>query len=446
MQTITRGVEFDLSSGSFQYDGLTLSGGGTAQINRYNAKLVSLTDGAKVSGNDAIKYQNRQFEISGAVELIGKKFETDEKIRCGLIKGTVKEITLNGFFVDGNYIQIQDDSYDGVKIVGGKIATIEGVKGSAKISGNGLANISILATGSGSFTISGKTYKISGDSDGAEFVTDSHGNLAEIKGLAGSVEGNFENAVSVNGKAIQITGASTIKIASDGEKITEIANVAGDLVTADGKSYRKDVRVYELGGAEKLTTSADGTIIFNGNKFETSAGKTFNLDISDNVSEINKAQNDNISANVLEVDNVAEKLKLSTTDNLEEVFGDFSEGLMVNGVFVRVTDSTNFVVKNDDENVYIETTAADKFTINGKTFETSADKTIFKLDASGNVSEIVTDKFYLYPDSDSYLIGGDFSDEIIFNGQKILRDGHQCHEHFYWREDVDWDRPSAKCG
>ena len=416
VKTITRGVEFDLSTGTFRYDGLTLSGSGTAQINRYNTSLISLTDGAKVSGSDESKYNNRQFEIEGTVELIGKKFETDKQISCGLIKGKVNEISLNGFFVDGEYVDIQSDCYDTVKVADGKIASIEGVKTSANIAGNGLSNISIATTGSGEFTIKGKTYKISGDSDGVTFVTDSHGNISEINGLAGSVEGNFENRISVNGKVIRLTGLNSVQVTSDGTNITEISNVAGDLVTADGKTYRKDVRVYDLGGAEKLTTSADGTIIFNGNKFKASAGKTFTLDSSGNVSGIGK--NAIASANVAESDNLA-TIDLTTTDGLEEVFGDFSEGLTVNGVFVRVTDSTNFVVKDDGENIYIETTAADTFTINGKTFDTYADKTIFKLDTDGNVSEIVTDNFYLYPDEETYLIAGDFNDEIIFNGKKF---------------------------
>ena len=93
VQTITRGVEFDLSTGAFEYDGLTLAGNGSAQINRYNARLISLTDGAKVSSDDESKYNCRQFEINGAVELIGKKFETDKQISCGLIKGKVNEIS-----------------------------------------------------------------------------------------------------------------------------------------------------------------------------------------------------------------------------------------------------------------------------------------------------------------------------------------------------------------
>ena len=147
-----------------------------------------------------------------------------------------------------------------------------------------------------------------------------------------------------------------------------------------------------MDGAEKLKISADGTIIFNGNKFETSA---------ENFCTMN----------------------LLPTDVLEKVVGDFSEGFLVNGVLVKVTDSANFVVKDDEENVYIETTAADTFNINGKTFETFADKTIFKLDADGNVSEIVTDRFYLYPDEEAYLIEGDFSDEIIFNGKKFCVTG-----------------------
>ncbi len=430
-QTITRGVEFDLSSGTFQFDGLTLSGSGKAQINRYNASLISLTNGAKVSGSDATKYQNRQFEISGAVELIGKKFDTNEQIRCGFInvQETIEgqTITLRGFYVDDKYVNIQSDCYDAVKVVDKKISSIEGVKNSAEITGNGLSKISIVTTESGEFSISGEKYKITDDSDGVTFVTDSHGNVAEINGLNGSVEGNFENKISVNGKAIEISGASSVKVTSDGSNVSEISNVAGDSVTTGGKTYRKNVRVYELGGAKKLTTSADGTIIFSGGKaFEMSAGKTFELDEAGNISGIETVQSDSATsaANILETsEEDFSTINLSTTSGLDEVIGDFSEGLTVNGVLVRVTDSTNFAVKNDAENVYIETTAPDTFTINGKTFETSADKTIFKLDKDGNVSEIVTDRFYLYPDNETYLINGDFSDEIIFNGQKFCVTG-----------------------
>ncbi|MBR0060958.1 MAG: hypothetical protein IJP68_05705, partial [Selenomonadaceae bacterium] len=433
-QTITHGVEFDLSSGKFEYDGLTLEGSGTAQINRYNASLISLTDGAKVTGDEESKYFNRQFEINGAVELVGKKFETDSPTRCALLNiqytweisagDESKEflVTMSGFIVGDKYVQIKSDSYDGVKVVDGKLASIEGVKNSAQITGSGLSNVTILTTESGEFSVRGRGFKISGDSDGVTFITDSHGNISEINGLTGSVEGSFENEILINGKAVRLTGASAVKVTSDGKNITEISNVAGDLT--DDKAYCKDVRVYELGGAEKLTTSADGTIIFSGNKFKASAGKTFELDSSGNVSGI--AQTDKlVSANETDLLTSAEEdlstINLATTDGLEQVFGDFSEGLTVNGVFVKVTDSTNFVVKNDDESVYIETTAADTFTINGKTFTTQAEKTIFKLDADGNVGEIVTDSFY--PDKEVYLIEGDFNDEIIFNGKKFCVTG-----------------------
>ena len=79
--------------------------------------------------------------------------------------------------------------------------------------------------------ICNKTYKISDDSDGVTFVTDSHGDISEINGLAGSVEGNVANKISVNGKAVRLTGASSI--------------------TADDKTYRKDVHVQI--GDDRLT-------------------------------------------------------------------------------------------------------------------------------------------------------------------------------------------------
>ncbi len=430
----------------------------------HNKPVIYSADGKEITLNDAASLttgdETKTFKCeAGSYTVNGRSFETSapltfsadtKEIRIPL-SDAATEIYFDGVKVSGisgrelvfdsDKVTIPNDasiniiSPNAVKlnlaagdytIDGKKVTSTGGVKTSAEIGGNGLPADSITTTESGEFKIHDKTYKITGDRDGVTFLTDSRGMVSEIKGLEGSVEGNFENAIRVNGKAIQISGASSIKVTSDGEKITEISNVAGDLITTNGKTYRKNVRVYELGGAEKLTTSADGTIIFSGNKFETSAGKTFTLDEKGNVSGIEKAQAANVSANVLEDDSIEENLatiNLSTTNNLDEVFGDFSEGLTVNGVFVKVTDSTNFIVKNDDENVYIETTAPDNFTINGKTFTTYADKTIFKLDASGNVSEIVTDKFYLYPEENVYLIEGDFSDEIIFNGQKFCVTG-----------------------
>ena len=430
-ESVKRGIKFDLSTGKIKFDGLTLEGTGTAQITQYNPGLVILTDGAKVTaGQNKFKYFNRRFLFEGTVDIVGKKFESDEQVRGGFIyfetseaewdddgNYTEKTTLTTGFVVENKYVEIQNSLYDSVKIVEGKISSVEGVKNLADIAGDGTANISIVTKGSGFFTIGGKEYKITGDKDGVTFVTDDSGNVAEVKGLDGTIEGNFENEISVNSKAIQITGASTIKVTTDGENITEIANVAGDLVTTDGKTYRKDVRIINAGGAEKLTTSADGTIIFNDKNFSTSAGKTFTLDSSGNVSEISSVTK--VLAAYSE-ENVA-TINLTTTDGLDEVIGDFSEGLTVNGVFVRVTDSTNFIVKDDDEYIYIETTAADTFTINGKTFETKADKTIFKLDANGNVCEIVTDRFL--PGEDAYLIDGDFNDEIIFNGKKFCVTG-----------------------
>ena len=75
-----------------------------------------------------------------------------------ILEGT--PITLRGFFVDDNYVQIQDDSYESVKVVGKKITSIEGVKTSAEITGNGLPNASIVTTGNGEFKIHDNTYKI----------------------------------------------------------------------------------------------------------------------------------------------------------------------------------------------------------------------------------------------------------------------------------------------
>ena len=78
---------------------------------------------ATVNGDD--KVYNRQFAINGTVELIGKKFETNQQIRCGLLntKDTDGK-TLSGFIVRAEYVLIQDNCYDAVKVVDKKISSI----------------------------------------------------------------------------------------------------------------------------------------------------------------------------------------------------------------------------------------------------------------------------------------------------------------------------------
>lgn len=68
--------------------------------------MISLTDGATVSGDDSIKIP----------------------------------FVFSGFVVGDKYVSIKDDFYDGVKVVDRKISSIEGFKNSAKITGNGLSS------------------------------------------------------------------------------------------------------------------------------------------------------------------------------------------------------------------------------------------------------------------------------------------------------------------
>ena len=436
-ETMEQGIKFDLSTGKVQYDGLTLEGTGTAQITAYNPDVIALTDGAIVTaGDDPFSYYNRNFLVEGDVVIVGKQFRSDKQVNAGLVYFQTSTATLNpdgtyvsetttttGFVVENKYVNIQSDCYDFVKVVDGKIATIEGVKTPADISGDGIQNVSILTDGGGLFTINGKLYNVSNNSVGVIFQTDSNGNVSNIKWQRGAVTANFENAININDKAVQVAGASQIKVAGDENGVTEISQVEGDW---SGNS-RKDVQVYNAGGASSFSTSDAGTIIFNGKTFKTDAAKLFTLDTAGNVSAISALSSGNLyrlADNSAAADSVEENsstMTLDTTNGLEEISGDFSEGITVNGVFVKVTDSTDFVVKEDDENIYIETTSAGDFTINGKTFETEADKTIFKLDDAGNVSEIVTDTFF--PDTEAYLIDGDFRDEIIFNGKKFCVTG-----------------------
>ena len=324
-----------------------------------NAQTEIDFDGVKVSGSDESKYQNWQFEITVTVELIGKKFETNQQIRCALLN------------------------------------ILEGVKASAKINGNGLANVFIVVTQSGSFTIGGN----------------SHGNISEINGIAGSVEGNFENAISVNGKAIRLTDTSSIKVTSDGERITEISNVAGD---SDG-IYRKDVRVYELGGAgeiiisDKTLSTSDDFIGVLGLSSEglVDSVEDFIGTISGELGGIKLAgvtidneDNFNVTSN---------SEKITTLENLQDgsfTCGDLS-GLTINGATISVANSKDFtapiiagelnlrglkdsaIVENSGAAVNYTVEESGDFLIGETEFKLTGDTPLtFTTDADGIVQEI----------------------------------------------------------
>ena len=101
-ETIQRGIKFDLSTGTVEFDSLSLESSSTAQISQQNPELVILTDGAivKALGDNKFKYYNRRFAFEGAVEIVGKKFESDRQVRGGLIYFETSEAEWNE---DGTY-------------------------------------------------------------------------------------------------------------------------------------------------------------------------------------------------------------------------------------------------------------------------------------------------------------------------------------------------------
>jgi len=204
----------------------------------HNKPVIYSLDGKEITLNDAASLttgdETKTFKCeAGSYTVNGRSFETSapltfsadtKEIRIPL-SDAATEIYFDGVKVSG--ISGRELVFDSDKVTiptgasiniispnavnlnlaagdytidGKKVLSTGGVKTSAEIGGNGLPADSITTTESGEFSIHGRQYKISDDRDGVTFLTDSRGMVSEIKGLEGSVEGNFENAIRVNGK------------------------------------------------------------------------------------------------------------------------------------------------------------------------------------------------------------------------------------------------------
>ena len=156
----------------------------------------------------------------------------------------------SGFGVGTETIVITNDDAYTVVAATGDIESVVGISAGATVNPNA-GKIDVVTDSEGAFTIGEKTVTISGDTQVAFGVSDSV--VTSISSLEGAVIGNFNDALTVDGGRIEISGENAVTVSANSDsKITEISGIGGaDTVT-----------VASAGGAQTIVADSNGTFQF----------------------------------------------------------------------------------------------------------------------------------------------------------------------------------------
>lgn len=205
-------------------------------------------------------------------------------------------------------------------------------------------------TGDGTFNFGGKSYKITGDSDGVIFYIDDDGNVSGVEGLDGTISADFSDGLNINGENIQVVGDKNnlVSVGANSQGIDEINGVNGDNVTIQGS-------------ANNIITTSAGTF--------TIGEQIFTVDV---LSGVTFALTQNIVTSILNL--------------VGNITGDFSNGININGTNIKVSGG-NVTVSATEEGVTSIKTSAGTFTIGNRTFTVDNDAT-FQLDSDATVTGV----------------------------------------------------------
>lgn len=172
----------------------------------------------------------------------------------GIVKGNLKDVTVNGETID-----IVGDSDDFLGAAGtldeSAIAAVGNVGGSA-VTINEVGSASALLTdAAGVYTFTKSSQVFDTDDEELVFLLNKGEEVTEILGLEKSVTGSFTDIKAVNGVSFAVADADdvlTIVGKEDLKGISEIAGVTGDATIDD------------VGGASFVSTDSDGVFTFAG--------------------------------------------------------------------------------------------------------------------------------------------------------------------------------------
>lgn len=288
----------DLKAGStvIQAAGITqiLTIGGESGLGEFTFGASSAAKTYTVAG-DSASVDGVTFTMDGNIAVTGiSGVDNTESVT-----GALANLALNGTSV---VIDEATEGYDGYTFSGVSFA---GLQSGDKVLDAG--DIADFITGaSGAFEILGTSMAIDGDSSVVFSVADDA--LTGIRDLAGTATGDFQEELGVNNETIKVTGDSSVAVEGDNEVVTAIGNVGGGSIALE-----------QIGSASTVATDADGVFAF------VEAQQIFGTSTSDGVTF---GIEDNKVTSITGVDQEGER-----------VWGDFSEGISVDGNLVQVENS-----------------------------------------------------------------------------------------------------------
>lgn len=259
------GVEFKLAdSTGLSYDGMNLTGSGSAEVN--SDGKVTLTDGAIAENTTG-----KTLTIAGAVQLDDKTVKVDE--------ATEVSSTDKGLNVGETELEVEGDE-DGyiINITEGAITGLENIGSASGVTVSGLDDASIKSDKSGYLTVGDKTFWTSDNS--VTWIDD--GQIAEVVDVEGTVKGDFSDGLTVNGENIQVQSDknSEVEVIADADGVTAIQATEADKYTINGKQYETggEIKFNMSGGAVTGVETDDATFAIGQNETAfTVNNETLNL-------------------------------------------------------------------------------------------------------------------------------------------------------------------------
>ena len=410
--TTADGVKLDIAkSDALTYNGMQLSDAGTATI---ESSSITVSGGAIVTNTT-----NKVLTVDGTAYLDEKTINAAE----------ATEVTARALGIDVGDRSLtvtgDEDGYT-INLADNDIAGLEEIGGSNGVTVDGGGNATVQTDMAGAVTAEDETYTHSNSEVNYGLRSDK---ISSISG-AGTIVGDFNSARTVNGDALQITGADEVTVISSSNGVKKVEVEEAGAFTVNEKSYEiqdDESFAFNMSGGEVsgVASVENGTLIIgqDENKFDINNERlTFSdngkvtLGIADSrVASVHGADG-TISglrnATVYDVDNATingKSIKLSDAANVivsggtaEQIVG-LSDGATVrsapnmtvsatNGTYTFVTDEytladtldgayefltdSNSRVRGVDNYAGTISGPFDNFEINGKTFNTTDEATI----------------------------------------------------------------------
>ena len=319
--TTTDGVTLDIAkSDALTYNGMQLSDAGTATI---ESSGITVSGGAIVTNT-----AGKVLTVDGTVYL-------DEKT-INAAEATEVTSTAAGIDVGDRELAVRgDEGGYTINLADNDIAGLEKIGGSNGVTVDGGGNATVQTDMAGAFTAEDETYTHSNSEVNYGLLSDK---IASISG-AGTIVGDFNSARTVNGDALQVTGADEVTIISSDSGVKKVELEEAGAYTVNEKSYEiqdDESFAFNMSGG-KVTGVASlesGTLIIgqDENKFNINNER---LTLSDN-GKVTLGIADSKVASVYGADGTISGLRNATAYDVDNA--------TINGKSIKLSEAADVII------------------------------------------------------------------------------------------------------